>query len=1055
MSRTVIKKLFLVSALVLPAVLAPAAQKKPEPVPELFLNNSPLSEPPQVNAKIFWNRSVMDFSTAFMSRPYQAQNVQFWTNSGVMNNLIGWQFEYDLDGKKGRRVRANRNLQRPSDTFYNSGNISGSSFLSVNARAIANPGRLDTLEAGRILILATNGIADLSRGTLRVGPSTVPICDFPPFLDETNFTPNPNITDLYWGAGRNNALGTNGAVLNLTTLPGGLTLPFPSTPAHQVRVRGSSFTNTVILPSFNGCAGLYDVFVHTNAMSDTGMLVSIVFVPTNNTAEPTNLAVDVRFTPIFDRNDQLVYAPIVQFHSTDFDIVEQQHVDNFVTFMDSSAAETNITLARPFLTTGGTGNTRRPSTYNIVRGRACNFDFAEASNSVYDPTLFYRTTYETTRVSTIYAAYSAQVGQTNSAAIAQALPIVTGGVLTSGLGVNPAVSDPTNFAGRAEINANNLDLTFTRIRAENFVSIKANNLTSNLFAQIDAPFVDFQVKSTNPELIIQNIAPESVNRLQGTVSAWSSVWNVNETNTVVTPNATNTTLRLIRFHVLVVDDCLRSTTPVTLNRFSVTAPSLIIRDKILVNGTARVDAQTLVVATNATLGLPLGADLAFTNVHDLLNFTNNGTVSVQGGAYLGTFDTGHLTPRQLRRKKKKKQIPAPLDSFANHGALGAAALFVRATNAEISSGTVVPSVINAGEGVISVVADTIVVSNATLVAGSDLELHANTLQVAQSELNAGRVVTNFVGTNLILRPIRGTIVLDATNSFGDFEGVSTNLWQATGGIKVPTEPFELGDLMGTHVYLSGGTFWISPVVWAGQDRGPTVDGFANNLALSKLTLDGAAGNLFHFSAAGISNAIYVDYLELLNDATNFNFALGVDSNFTIYFADSNISAEKLDETTQGRVRWVSDFTGPNSSTNITYPNGVTYTFNAALVRSRDLDSDGDGIVNALDCTPVAVTGFDSTQPCAGFAPLAKSVAYSADAIALSIALEKEAGQVRLEWDAAAGSANTVEFTDSLAGGAWQTLTNFINGPVNARVTVKDAAGAPLRVYRVRVDAGKP
>ena len=51
--------------------------------------------------------------------------------------------------------------------------------------------------------------------------------------------------------------------------------------------------------------------------------------------------------------------------------------------------------------------------------------------------------------------------------------------------------------------------------------------------------------------------------------------------------------------------------------------------------------------------------------------------------------------------------------------------------------------------------------------------------------------------------------------------------------------------------------------------------------------------------------------------------------------------------------------------------------------------------------------------------------------------------------------HAVEFTESLGGGAWQSLTNFINGPVDARVTVWDAAAAPQRVYRVRVDAGKP
>ena len=65
------------------------------------------------------------------------------------------------------------------------------------------------------------------------------------------------------------------------------------------------------------------------------------------------------------------------------------------------------------------------------------------------------------------------------------------------------------------------------------------------------------------------------------------------------------------------------------------------------------------------------------------------------------------------------------------------------------------------------------------------------------------------------------------------------------------------------------------------------------------------------------------------------------------------------------------------------------------------------------------------------------------------------GGVVLTWDAPANSANTVEFTESLSGGAWQTLTNFINGPAGKPVTVRDATAAPARVYRVRVDAGKP
>jgi hypothetical protein len=238
-----------------------------------------------------------------------------------------------------------------------------------------------------------------------------------------------------------------------------------------------------------------------------------------------------------------------------------------------------------------------------------------------------------------------------------------------------------------------------------------------------------------------------------------------------------------------------------------------------------------------------------------------------------------------------------------------------------------------------------------------------------------------------------------------------------------------------------------------------VEGFSGNLALGRLILDGGVtegpfGNFFSFHGAGSSNAIYVDYLELDNYATNFNFALGVAPDFTIYFADSNISPEKLDQSGDGRIQWVSQFTGPQSSTNLTYPDGSVHTFNAGLVRSKDRDDDGDGVVNFEDCTPLPVDGFDSTQPCVG-PDRAKSIALSTQQIGLTIAHASGGQGVVLSWDAPAGSANTVEYTDSLADPRWIVFKSFINGPENARVTVKDAVAAPLRVYRVRVDAGKP
>ena len=344
-----------------------------------------------------------------------------------------------------------------------------------------------------------------------------------------------------------------------------------------------------------------------------------------------------------------------------------------------------------------------------------------------------------------------------------------------------------------------------------------------------------------------------------------------------------------------------------------------------------------------------------------------------------------------------------------------------------------------------------------LFAQSDVELHGNNLRLENSSVSAGTANNGFN------QSIRGGLLIDATNSLGDFGTVTTNDWRVTSGVKIPRRPTNPGDLLGTNIYSTAEPFRESVITWPGQNRGEVAAGYSNNLALGRLTLDGVRGNKFRFRSAGVSNALYVDYLELVNVATNFNLAFGIDPDFTIYFADSNLEPEKLTGGSFGRIRWVSSYAGRQSSTSLVYTNGLTYTFNAALVRSKDIDSDGDGIVNADDCSPVLVPGFDTfgdqcvfVPPPLAASPKAARVGVLAGAdFGLSIALAPHGSEAVLRWNAPANSASRVEFTDSLAGGVWQTLTNFINGPDDARVTVRDAAESPLRVYRVRVDAGKP
>ena len=1044
----------LLAALALTGGAAPA---------DVYRNTSPATTLPQVDATTFINLSSIELITTL---PWRAQNVQYWTNAGIMSGSPGFQFQYDRSGKTtARRVRANsKDLSLPSVSFHNDGNISAFTTLSIKAKSISNSGRLDTDEAGRIIIQATNGTADLSRSGIRVGPPTgigVP-CGSESF--GTNFFPDPNIRELYWGAGRNNALGTNGQPLLLSLLPfadgGDFTLPVPRTPSHEViqLVSGRPFTNVVSLPQgslFGGLCGTnYDAFVHTN-LDVTGTtprtVVTIVFVPTRSLLSPDNLQTEVRFVPDFGPGGR-TFSPVVEFHNTAFDIVDQAMVTNYVTFIDTTGSQTNVVLARPFFTTTGTSpNTRRPSTHTFIRGRYCNFDLLTVeANAVYDPAVFFAQNNVTNIANTIYAASAAQIGLTNVQSFTTT-SVSPSGLVT--LGANPAVTDPTNFTGKVEITAKDLDLTLTRIKAENFISIKAGNLRSNLVAQLDAPFIDLNLQSSNATLIISNLAPASVNRLAGQIAAWSSAWNVNVTNTLGQTNA-------MRFHVLLVDNCLRSEQPVTINRFAVKTPQLVISDNLFVNAGALVNAPAVSVQAGATLALPQRSDWAFTNFQNLLNFTNNGTVNIQGGGYFGAFDVGHLTVPKKKKGKKRPLpvVPLPLNNFVNRGSLSASAFYVRATNAEIAGTAFTPALFNGNNGVIAVTASVLTLSNAVVSAGSDAEFHANDLLLTRTHISTGR--TNPIFGNVI----PGVLILDATNSLTDGGLNASNLWSVTGGFRMASRPATPGDLLGTRIESHSGSFVQNTHQWAGLDRGNTNTGYVNNLALGRLVLDGVLLNRFRFKGVSTNNALYVDYLELRTNgvpnsrSADYIGSFAIDPGFMIYFADSNLDPIALSGLGGGRIKWVSSYVGAESGTNLLYPNGITYRFNAALVRSMEFDTDGDNVLNGLDCTPIPVADFDTTgQQCPVPAPAAPGVAkaLAASDLHLSIALAAEGSAVVLDWDAPANSANTVEFSESLSGSVWQSLTNFINGPTGTRVTVRDAAAAPTRVYRVRVDAGKP
>jgi len=198
--------------------------------------------------------------------------------------------------------------------------------------------------------------------------------------------------------------------------------------------------------------------------------------------------------------------------------------------------------------------------------------------------------------------------------------------------------------------------------------------------------------------------------------------------------------------------------------------------------------------------------------------------------------------------------------------------------------------------------------------------------------------------------------------------------------------------------------------------------------------------VFTFNGTGVSNAIYVDYLGFLNQATNRDAngnmsVLSINTNLVIYYAQAYINgisvADKINHKNNDRLRWVAAYAGHFSSTNLVYA-GVTNTVNAALAQSVNIDSDGDGILNAYDPTPFF---FGSTN--------------------MMLTITPTNGQLRLTWPTIPNATNYVLFTTNTATMPWMVLTNFTTPPAPPYAPITavfyDLIGASQRFYQVRVD----
>jgi hypothetical protein len=591
--------------------------------------------------------------------------------------------------------------------------------------------------------------------------------------------------------------------------------------------------------------------------------------------------------------------------------------------------------------------------------------------------------------------------------------------LTSSSGTASTGYDATNSPGRVDIIGETVNLDQTRIRSENSVVIRAGNLVSNKLAQVNAPLLSYDIGTTQPSIVISNMAPTTVKRFGGTLQAWSVRWNNQE---LVTLPGGATVTNDVLFHVLIVDSALQADRPVQVTDFGLRATNMVIADTLNIGRSIKLQGQSLHLQGGLTP--PFGYSLGASNLVGILNLTNDGGIFVAGTEAFGTDRS------------------QPYQTFINRGTNVAYSQFVRSGLVD-NSGTlrsvggpmnldaltmsaaglsyaavsnVVTNVFfDVFVGFVTNVTTNVTVTSspATLDSISDLRIHARDLSISNAYFNAG------------------TLILSVTNSLVDGSSAAPSYWSVTNGFQALRNP-TTSSLFGTYVRSTVPRFAQADHVWAAVDQGAVVAGFTNNLALGKVTFDGGVQSLFTFTAASGSQAMYVDYLEFQNTATNYNTAFSVDPSLTIYFANANVSVEKLNGALGGRFRWVSDFAGPLSSTNIYYTStGETYTFNSALVRSKDLDSDGDGIANANDPEPIYVA------------------ANARIAVELAVA---PAPRAILRWQALAYSTNTVEYKSTAGPDSWSILTEFVHGPFTSPVAITDPVlpNDGSRVYRLKV-----
>jgi hypothetical protein len=950
------------------------------------------------------NASVFTLSAPL----FDFTDVQNYTNRGLMAIDTGFRFDTAPSGAPGdnfpRHMASSWYNANPGQVVVGSvtNGLSLNAFffffglaapqVIISASNVANSSLVDVGATGLISIQGND--VNLDRGALNVEGA---ITFNGLFFGITNFfVPLTfNIFPQYWGIG----LETNQfSAANNFTLPNNVDSPIDPV----VDQFGAGFF-TQVIPTGVKASVLVGGDISNN-------LVQVVFVGNTNPA----ISTDVRWAAETINVDDLS-VPIVQWFTVITNNPTLAPITNTLYLEDFFGSLTNFQLITNNFSLGGQP-IESPFNYvffNTFFGYSNLFESPVPYNPAFLPVDF-----NLTNTFTAYGVSLLPVTQIPDPSI--------------------PTSTITNLPGRVEIYANNkLDLTQARITGPNYLRLVAtNHFVGSAGANIVFPNADITLATTNGSLSASNLVAPFVPEFDGNIFLWSARWtNIDATG------VTN------KFHVLMVDTRLDTTAPCQILNLSLTstnktAPNspgaLSINDIMNVSQSLLLDGSSLTIGTNSPgapnstgqLNLTSGNIIWSSSLPLLRSLTNSGQITTLNSTFFQVRQNPDIaTPGD-----------GPYDNFVNHGLISTAGNLIWANYVEnTGSGQISTNgflsntntaLIVSANGPIQVQANTAVLSNSVFSApgfGGDMSLMTDNLTMSNHIMVASGNLTVVVTNQLNF----------TANSSGR---LWTNYWQSGDGLTVPFQPSTRGDLLGTAINTIAPAFQEVDIVWPGLDMGNSTIGFTNNLSVGHFTFDALnSQSALRITGTSGNNAIYIDLISLADAATNHannNYpAFNFDPGMKIYFGGALIGntdiSEKLNGANGGAFQWVSNWNnGPFSSTNLLYPSGTNYSFNRALVVSCDIDSNGNGIPNCQDPTPIPTP----------------------DTIAVRVKLTNAPSlKALVSWDAPAFSTNYLYTRTNLMSTNWLLVTNFIQGPIMTPVTITNQArttGGSL--YRVGI-----